>query len=163
MNSLPSTEDAGFASGCVLAGSLLLGLRIGDEVFRRTYDFVGAQALVPLWYAAAFLSVAAVICVSFGGALFRIAIGIFGAGYALALFQGIVPTSTIVALRTVAGFVGTIFLIAAGWRMARPWAKLAACVVLLSAVPLRYSVMKWSHGVTSVLSLADGSDGGTRI
>jgi hypothetical protein len=34
-------------------------------------------------------------------------------------------------------------------------ARVAACVVFLTATPLRYSVMKWGHGVTSVLSLAD--------
>jgi hypothetical protein len=156
MNSLPSTEDAGFASGCVLAGSLLLGLRLGEELFRASYGFVGKPALAPWWYSAAFLGAATIICVNFRGALFRIAVGVFGAGYALALLEGMVPSSTIVTARTAAGFVGAILLVAAGWRGARAWARLVACSLLLSAIPLRYAVMKWGFGVSSVLSLADG-------
>jgi|SRR6185503_16812650 len=145
------SQEPGLASGFVLAGCLLIGLRLGEVFFR------GARAgyvVRPWWYAAMFVGVVIVLGIGFRDTLIKIAAALFGVGEALAWVQGDIPTAGLGVVQTIVGFALAVLLVAAGWRSARPWAKLTACVLLLAAVPMRYWVLQRTYGSSSVIHSA---------
>jgi cell division protein FtsX len=118
------SQEPGLASGCVLAGCLLIGLRIGEVLFR------GARAwyvIRPWWYSAILVGVAIVLGIGLRDTLIRIAAALFGVSEALGWFEGDIPTAGFEVVRTIVGLAMAVLLVAAGWRTAWPWAKLTAC------------------------------------
>jgi hypothetical protein len=76
---------------------------------------------------------------------------LFAVSEALASFQGDIPTAGFGDVRTIVGFAMAVLLVAAGWRSAKPWAKLTACVLLVAAVPMRWWVLQETYGSSSVI------------
>jgi hypothetical protein len=143
------SQEPGLASGCVLGGCWLIGLRIGEVLFR------GARAgyvLRPWWYTAIFIFLAIVLTTGFRDTLIKVALALFSISEALVWFEGDNPTVGFEVVRTIVGFAMAMLLVAAGWRSARPWAKLTACVLLVAAVPMRYWVLQRTYGSSSVVS-----------
>jgi uncharacterized membrane protein len=119
--------------------------------------FRGARAgyaIRPWWYSAIFVGVAIGLGIGFRDTLIKTAVALFGVSQILTWIQGAVPTVHFEVVQMIVGFAMAVLLAAAGWRSARPWAKLTACVLLLAAVPMRYWVLQRTYGSSSVIRSA---------
>ena len=148
-------DDPGFASFLVIASAAILGLWAGEVVFATKYGLrISAGQQRPWWYSLFFVVGAVAVLVRSEGRLFRTGVILFALRYAVAVAEVAVFGASYPSLRLLLSIASAVAFFAAGWRSARPWARITSCIGFLVLSPVRYRMLESVTGVTSVISEA---------
>ena len=145
------TNDPGVSSFLVLAGATIIGLWIGETLFRWSYGLSRADWRFPWWYSTLFALGAVLLLLRCEGRMFRIALGLFAARQVLAAAEPTLLYGDYWAVREMLLVAAAVTFALAGWPAAGRWARVLACVLCVAAVPARYQMLQGAHEVRSVV------------
>jgi hypothetical protein len=150
----PAANEPRLASFLVLIGAAIIGLRIGETLFSRSYGLPRTDPTFPWWYAAFFALAGLLLLLRCEGRTLQIAFGLFAARYILAVIDPLLHGNNQV-LRETLSLASAVAFVLAGWPAAPRWVRVLAVLLCVVAIPVRYRALQTVYGVRSVVDAGD--------